>query len=139
MNYPDISRDPPRDPEIAEWLGAGSAEPVAPDRESLRAAILARAQLPLARLRMQPQWWEYAARWARPAVPLSLAASVALAFAIGTTAIPGAAPIPEAVAAALPPLEDVLTYSVPEAEYNLLVAGAGDTEALLSFSMQEMR
>ncbi len=139
MNYPDISRDPPRDPEVAEWLHVGSGEPLMADRASLHAVILARAQLPLARLRLQPQWWEYAARWARPAVPLALAAGLALTFAIGTSSLPGVAPLPEVAAVTLPSLEDVLTYSVPEAEYNLLVAGAGETDALLSFTLQEMR
>jgi hypothetical protein len=138
MNYPDISRDPPRDPEIAAWLANCSVGESDAPREGLHAAIMARAQLPLARLRIQPQWWEHAARWALPAVPVALAASMLLALAVGSVPLPGLSPAPDA-AATLPMLEDVLTYSVSEAEYNVLVSGTADAEALLSFALQEPR
>jgi hypothetical protein len=138
MNYPDITRDPPRDRELAARLLAveGEGREIR-DAARLRAAILARAELPLARLRLQPFWWEYAARWARPAVPVALAASLALGYLIGTTPLPGAG-VGAGAAASLPFLEEVLTSPVPQAEYDLLHSGEGDTEALLRFALQEL-
>jgi hypothetical protein len=139
MTYPDISRDPPRDPRIAAWLAGANVEPVEADAAGLYAAIMARAQLPLARLRRPPQWWEYMASWSRPALPVAIAAGLALAFLVGSLPVPGPGPAPMLAAESLPPLEDVLTYSVPDDEYNLLMAGAGDTDPLLSFTMNESR
>jgi len=138
MNYPDISRDPPRDEELAAWLAAHEANRDArPDMTRLRDAILSRAQMPLARLRSQPFWWDYAARWAAPAVPLAIAASLALAFAIGN--LPAPALTAGNATASLPNLEDVLTQPLPEMEYNLLVSRSGEPEALISFALQEGR
>jgi hypothetical protein len=140
MNYPDISRDPPRDPEIAAILAAalpGGADEM--DGARLRSAILARAQDHLARLRHQPLWWEYAATWAKPAVPLALAAALALTFVVGSIPVPVNSPAGGVALAPLPPLEDVLTQQLPDAEYNLLLSRSGDTDALLNFAMQEIR
>ena len=137
MNYPDISRDPPRDPELAAWLRAAEDERrVQVDAARLCATIRARAELPLALLRRQPLWWEYTARWARPVLPLALAASLVLAWLVGSTPLPAPTQLPQGVAS-LPFLEEVLGSPVPQAEYDLLLAGEGETEALLRFAMQE--
>lgn len=53
------------------------------DWRALRAAVLARAELPLARLRRRQRWWEVTAGWARAAVPTAAAAGVLLALAVG--------------------------------------------------------
>jgi hypothetical protein len=141
MNYPDISRDPPRDPEIAGWLSAAGIEDGAMevDGVGLHAAIMERAKLPLARLRLQPQWWEYAARWALPAVPVAMAASIAIAFVVSALAPTGFGTLPDTAFVALPSIEDVITHPVPSEEYDLLVSSAGDTDALLSFTLRESR
>ncbi|CAN5774901.1 hypothetical protein BH23GEM6_BH23GEM6_21100 [soil metagenome] len=140
MNYPDISRDPPRDEELAAWLASHEANRAdKPDLARLRETIMSRAQIPLARLRSQPFWWDYAARWARPAVPMAIAASLALAYAIGNLPTPASGTAAEYASATLPILEDVLTQPLPEVEYNLLISRSGEPDALLSFALQEVR
>jgi hypothetical protein len=140
MNYPDISRDPPRDEELAAMLAAALPEGGNEmDGARLRGAIMARARDHLAKLRHQPLWWEYAATWARPAVPLALAAALALAFVVGSIPLPGHSPASEVAIATLPRLEDVLTHQLPDAEYDLLLSRSGDTDALLNFALQEIR
>lgn len=138
MNHPDVFRDPPRDPELAAVLREVDA--AAPDRLDagrLRAAVLARAEPALAARRQQARWWEHAARWARPAIPLALAASLALAYLVGNTTLPtGSAP--ETTAASLPHLEDVLSSELPDAEYRVMVSSEGETEALLRLALQEI-
>jgi hypothetical protein len=140
MTYPDISRDPPRDSEVAGWLTAAEQGSRAgqPDFGGMRAGILARAQLPLARLRRQLPWWEYAANWARPAVPVALAAGLAMIWVVGSNPIPALSPAAEGGVNSLPFLEDVLTSNVPEAEYHLLVSEDAEMEALVNFAFQEM-
>ncbi len=78
-------------PEPDEALGSALREvvPEAPvervDWRAFRAAVLARAELPLARLRrrQRQRWWEVTAGWARAAVPAAAAAGVVLALALG--------------------------------------------------------
>jgi hypothetical protein len=140
MNYPDISRDPPRDDELAAMLVTALPDGADEmDGARLRTAIMTRARDHLARLRRQPLWWEYAASWAKPAVPLALAAALALAFVLGSIPMPASSPATEVAVATLPSLEDVLTHQLPDAEYNLLLSRSGDTDALLNFALQESR
>jgi hypothetical protein len=140
MNYPDISRDPPRDDELATLLAAALPDGADEmDGARLRVAIVARARDHLARLRHQPLWWEYAAGWARPAVPLALAAGLALAYLVGSMPLPERSPATEVAVVTLPTIEDVLTHPLPDAEYNLLLSRSGDTDALLNFALQESR
>jgi hypothetical protein len=126
---PDITRDPPHDAELAAAMAgidrAAAADPSELDR--LREAILARAELPLARLRLRPRaWWQVAAGWAGAAVPLSAAAGVALVLVVGSLPIPG--PPTAAATEGLPYLEEVLAVSLPEAGEALFVETFGAVE-----------
>jgi hypothetical protein len=134
MRMPDIDRDPPRDPEVGAWLRA-SAPPDVDGLAGLRAAIRERAALPLAARRV-PRWWEVAAGWARPAIPLAAAAGLALAVAVGSLPVP-AAPGGANTAATLPHLDDALAAGIPDAEYRLLTSEGAEPDALLQFAVQE--
>jgi hypothetical protein len=71
-------RDPERDPRLADALRATQAEGALLEDDSLPARIIAVARPHLAQLRArQRPWWEWTARWARVAVPVGLAASLA--------------------------------------------------------------
>ena len=68
------------------------------DWPALRGRIARDAEPALARLRrgaMSPRaaWWDYAARWAVPALPAALAAAAALTLLLGRLAAPVAAPV----------------------------------------------
>jgi hypothetical protein len=128
MNIPDIRHDPLRDPELAEALGAAH-DGIQPDWIRLHASVMARAELSLARLRVRPRWWDYAARWARPAIPAAVAASIALVFLFGIVPDRGAS-------VTLPFLDDVLTAAISDSEYELLVADASASDALLRLAME---
>jgi hypothetical protein len=130
MRIPHIDSDPPRDAVIAAALAA-DGETVQPDWFRLHASIMARAEQPLARLRLRPSWFDYAASWARPAIPFAAAAGFAFAFFVGTVPDPRSA-----VGAALPFLDDVLAASISDAEYDILIAGEG-ADALLRLAVQE--
>jgi negative regulator of sigma E activity len=136
MNGPDLTRDPPRDPEIAAWLSLAANEAVGEVArlEPLRQSIRARAVMPLARLRQRPHWWEVTARWARPAIPMAAAASLALAVLVGNLPTPANDALETA---GLPYLEEVLAASLPSAEYELLAFGGSESEALLRLAVEE--
>ncbi len=56
------------------------------DWAALRQRIARRAEPQLARLRRSARaaaWWDYAARWAKPALPAAIAAAAALALLLG--------------------------------------------------------
>lgn len=76
---------PARDEALAAVLREAVPEPPVDrvDWRALRSAVLARAELPLARLRRRQRWWEVTAGWARAAVPAAAAAGVVLALAVG--------------------------------------------------------
>jgi len=110
---PDLSRDPPRDPQIAAALRSAGPAPddAAVDWERLHAVIAARASLPLAG-RRQP-WWEHAARWGRAAIPLAAAATVVLAFALARGGGVADLAMP---ASSAPMLEQALAGGVSDAD-----------------------
>jgi hypothetical protein len=70
--------DPERDPRLADAL-RGTPGPGGPlDDQQLHSRIMAAARPRLAQLRArQRPWWEWTAGWARVAVPVGLAASLA--------------------------------------------------------------
>jgi anti-sigma factor RsiW len=69
--------DPERDPRLAETL-RGMPTPRASGDDQLHSRIMAAARPRLAQLRArQRPWWEWTAAWARVAVPVGLAASLA--------------------------------------------------------------
>jgi negative regulator of sigma E activity len=118
---PDITRDPPRDAELADAMagvyGALPARPAELDR--LRSAIVAGAKPGLALLAQPPRvWWEVAAGWSRAAVPLAAAAGVALAMLIGNLPDAGTS---SARVETLPDLEEVLAVSLPQASEALFI------------------
>lgn len=69
------------DPRLRALL-RDAAPPEEPAWDALHAAIMRRAALPLARIRAahreNVEWWEPASHWARAALPLAIAASIAL-------------------------------------------------------------
>jgi hypothetical protein len=72
--------DEVRDPRLAALLRAADPSTAGPepDWDRLRASIVSRGALPLARLRRAPTWWELAAGWGRAAVPIAVAAGLML-------------------------------------------------------------
>lgn len=129
-------RDPMPDPELGAHLHAVLPDPAAhaPDWDGLRARLRERAALSLARLRRQRRaWWQYAAAWARPAIPAAVAAAALLAVVLGRQ------PEPLPALAERPGLEDVLGAPVPELEYDLLFEGSAlsANEALLRAAFYE--
>ncbi len=76
----DLDRDPARDPALASALEHLGLEPPMDevDWERLERRISARARARFAaRIRKAP-WWQPMAAWAKPAIPLGLAAGIAL-------------------------------------------------------------
>ncbi len=70
--------DPERDPRLAQALRGAPAPDTSLDDDRLRGRIMAAARPRLAQLRArQRPWWEWTAAWARVAVPVGLAASLA--------------------------------------------------------------
>lgn len=69
------------DPRLGALLRA-TVPAEEPAWDALHAAIMSRAALPLARIRAahheNVEWWEPASHWARAALPLAIAASIAL-------------------------------------------------------------
>jgi hypothetical protein len=128
--------DDVRDARLAALLRSADAAPE-PDWDRLHASIVARAALPLARLRKPPAWWELTASWARAAVPIAVAASIALAVAIARD---GATPGSDLVASTTTSLtvrdalEDAIT--TPETESELLPALMGSEEWLVSAAFE---
>lgn len=127
MKHPDLSADPPRDPELARALR--EASPDAPlhrvDWARLHATIDARAAAVLAR-RGQP-WWAYAAGWSRAAVPLAAAACVALLALLATAPSTGGVgdePVRVATSSS-PVMEEALSTGLTDPDRALLT-GEGD-------------
>jgi hypothetical protein len=84
-------KEPIRDPRLEDALRSleGEASMSEADWERLRAAIAARSEITLARLRRGGTWWEFAASWGRAAIPLAAAAGIALATFLPKAAGPG--------------------------------------------------
>lgn len=132
-------REVRRDPELAAVLRMVEPEPPLEqvDWEALRASIVSRAELPLARRRSGSA---RLVRWTRRALPLAAAASIALAVWL-TEAPPMG---PEAVAEAVP--GEIAPGVTPEAafdanlsdqEFQLLVSGRANADALLLVAIGE--
>jgi hypothetical protein len=103
------------------------------DWPALRGRIARDAQPALARLRrgaMSPRaaWWDYAARWAVPALPAALAAAAALTLLLGRLAAPVAAP-PTTVATARITMEAALGAAPRDLETT--VVASTDQDELL--------
>jgi hypothetical protein len=130
---PDISRDPPRDPELGALLGLlnDPAEDAAVLR--MRGAIRGRATGPLGRLRNRLRWWEVAAVWARPAIPMAAAAGIALALLVGNLPVPATG----AAGSGLPYMEEVLAGPLSESDYYLVTSGGAGADALLRLALEE--
>lgn len=136
MRMPDVQHDPPRDPELGAMLRTLADDGGAERLTALRASIRARAALPLAARATRPGWMDVAARWARPALPLTAAAGVLLAVLVG--ALPDRpASTSELAIAELPYLEDALAGDITDAEYQLLSGTGTGADALLQFALQE--
>lgn len=75
-----------REPEIAAALERATGRPPFDevDWTRLHARIARDGAASLARRREAPTWWNIAASWARPAIPLALAAGIALVLLVRT-------------------------------------------------------
>lgn len=70
--------DPERDPRLADALRGTPTPSSSLGDDQLRSRIMAAARVRVAQLRSrQRPWWEWTAAWARVAVPVGLAASLA--------------------------------------------------------------
>jgi hypothetical protein len=105
------------------------------DWEELRGAIRARAELPVARLRVRRQ----RARWMRPLIPLAVAAGIGGAALLGGRLSDGGAPPAIRTAAVAPTVspEEVLTSNLPDEEFRLLVTSRSDPDGLLRMAIDE--
>lgn len=76
--------DPARDPALASALRDLGPEPPmeAVDWDRLERAVAARARRQFGSRRPGAAWWQPVAAWARPAIPLALAAGIALLLAV---------------------------------------------------------
>jgi hypothetical protein len=137
MRMPDVQHDPPRDPELGAMLRSLDDDGGALRLTALRASIRARAVLPLAARATRPGWMDVAARWSRPALPLTAAAGVLLAVLVGSLPTPPSATAGDLAMAELPYLEDALSGDITEVEYRLLTGSAAGDDALLQFAVQE--
>jgi len=127
------------DPRLASLLRAAEGGPSAPEPawDELHAAVMRRAELPLARRRAalraagagrsraEPEWWELAAGWARAAVPLALAASAALILSIAATRETAVAATP-ATPTVRSAVEEVLVAAAPDDELLHALIGSSD-------------
>jgi hypothetical protein len=115
-----------RDPELAAALRDAYGDPPEPDWNALHGAVMARAELPLARLRRaeaKPSAWP--ARF-RALVPLAAAAGIA-----GTAlALRVREPEPRVTAADRAQVELILNESIPD--LGELVTGQTGSEQLLN-------
>lgn len=74
-----LFREPGHDPELTAALSRLDAQPDPNRAEPLRQRIMAGARPRLAELRAPtPHWWEWISRWMPVAVPVGLAASLAV-------------------------------------------------------------
>lgn len=80
----DPMEDPERDSALASALRDLGAEPPmeAVDWNRLEQAVAARARQQFGWRRPSAAWWQPLAAWARPAIPLGLAAAIALLVAV---------------------------------------------------------
>jgi hypothetical protein len=131
----DLSRDPQRDPALEHALRELGPEPPmeAVDWDGLQRSVGARALALLARRRRT--WWEYAASWAGPAIPATLAACVALVVALVLAGSPDAAPEPGMLAGEPPAMEEVLWAGALDIPFGPL-AFNGDVDALLEAAVR---
>lgn len=131
----DPAADPPRDPVLAAALRElEGGEAPDPDWERMSHSILAAAAPQLARRQQGLHWWQYAAGWAAHAIPVGLAASVALAIGLWTLAPREfvSDPIPTATTA----LEGILATFYDEGAGDFTIPDDGD-ELLLTAIMIE--
>lgn len=86
---PPIHREPERDPRIAGVLR--SLDTDGPDGDELLVGRIVQAARPrLAAMRRAPRpWWEWTASWARIAVPVGVAASLAAGVLLGRADLGG--------------------------------------------------
>jgi hypothetical protein len=121
---------------LREQLRAGlPAPPVEEvDWAALRQRIARRAEPQLARLRRSARaaaWWDYAARWAMPALPAAVAAAALLALLLGRMQSAPQAQTSETVASAQRlTVESAIGASPQDEETSVLFASA-DRDDLL--------
>lgn len=125
-----------------------SARPEPPleevDWAALRERIAQRAEPALARLRRgaaarRATWWDYAARWAGPALPAALVAAAALTLLLGRlVSVPGATGTQGEAAATRLTLESALGAAPSDTETTMLYASA-DRDALLRAAVGDDR
>jgi hypothetical protein len=121
---PTWTEHPGRDPELELALRGAYGAPPEADWDALRGAVMARAELPLARLR-RTRRTPLQARF-RALVPLAAAAGVvATAFALGVHQPP-----PRVTAADRAQVEQILDESLPDVSE--LVAGQTGSDQLLN-------
>ena len=116
--------DAGRDPVLTAALRDAYGDPPEADWDALRGAVMARAELPLARMRRTPRSpWQ--TRF-RALIPLAAAAGVVgTAFALGVHQ-----PEPRVTAADRAQVEQILDESLPDVSE--LVAGPAGSEQLLN-------
>ena len=130
MNHQDQDLHP--DAELAAALRMIEREPPLDqvDWESLRTNITSRAELPLARRRARSA---RLARWTRPLVPFAAAASIALTVWVAGPArdfVEQVSGGPDLVIPAVS-AEDVFQADLSDREFQLIVSGRADSDALL--------
>jgi hypothetical protein len=124
----NLSRAPERDPELASALRDAYGTAPEADFDALRGAVMARAELPLARMRReQPR--TFGGRF-RSLVPLAAAAGIA-GTALALTLHPGRTDRPHQVSEAdRQQVEQILNESLPSP--GELIAGQSGGEELLN-------
>lgn len=131
----DLDTDPPRDPALGAALRAltrGAA--TQPDWARLSASIRATAAPRLALRREPAPWWQHAAGWARQAIPVGLAAGVALT--VGLRILGPGARVPDQFAKAPAALDEVLAAIFDEPQGELAFPADRD-ELLLAALLRE--
>lgn len=130
-----------RDPELRDALRLIESDPplAEVDWEALRSSIVARAEIPLARRRTHSA---RLSRVTRSLVPLAAAASIALAVWItDPTARTSSNPTvadnrPDVAAPSITP-EDIFQAEMTDQEFELLVSGRANADALLQIAIDE--
>jgi len=121
----DPNADPAPDPVLATLLREVNYQATpTPDWERLRRAIADAATIPLMRRRWGTTWWYHAAAWAGRAIPIGLAASIALVF--GLRAVTLKEPAPAAVAQPRLTVETVLAGVIEDALETIVPASRDD-------------
>jgi hypothetical protein len=131
----NLETDPPRDPALGAALRAltrGAA--TQPDWARLSASIRASAAPRLALRREPAPWWQYTAGWARQAIPVGLAAGIALA--VGLRILGPAARVPDQPGTAPAALDEVLAAIFDEPQGELAFPADRD-ELLLAALLRE--